>query len=112
MSCSAAPLICIPHFFYNADLLHKQAGTLSGKTGSGPRHAEILTRAASCDNVYRGKFGTIQFRDVPDMEHTGKPFPGHLNGKCFDFTGPYRLNAVVKASQGKPADPIEEAPKS
>ena len=41
MSCSAAPLICIPHFFYNADLLHKQAGTLSGKTGSGPRHAEI-----------------------------------------------------------------------
>ena len=72
----------------------------------------ILTRAASCDNVYRGKFGTIQFRDVPDMEHTGKPFPGHLNGKCFDFTGPYRLNAVVKASQGKPADPIEEAPKS
>ena len=42
MSCSAAPLICIPHFFYNADLLHKQAGTLSGKTGSGPRHAEIL----------------------------------------------------------------------
>jgi hypothetical protein len=25
---------------------------------------------------------------------------------------PYRLNAIVKACQGKPADPIEEAPKS
>ena len=42
VSCSTAPLICIPHFLYNADLLHKQAGTLPGKTGSGPCHAEIL----------------------------------------------------------------------
>ena len=95
MSCSAAPLICIPHFFYNADLLHKQAGTLSGKTGSGPRHAEILTRAASCDNVYRGKFGTIQFRDVPDMEHGGEPLSCHFDGEGFDLAGPHRLDAVA-----------------
>ncbi len=46
------------------------------------------------------------------MHSIGKPFPGHLYGECFDFTGPYRLNAIVKACQGKPADPIEEAPKS
>ena len=42
VSCSTASLICIPHFFYNSDLLHKQAGPSPGKTGSGPRHAEIL----------------------------------------------------------------------
>ena len=42
VSCSTASLICIPHFFYNSDLLHKQAGPSPGKTSSGPRHAEIL----------------------------------------------------------------------
>ena len=109
MSCSAAPLICIPHFFYNADLLHKQAGTLSGKTGSGPRHAEILTRAASCDNVYRGKFGTIQFRDVPDMEHGREPLSCHFDGEGFDLAGPHRLDAVADRREGEPSDSIEQA---
>ena len=109
MSCSAAPLICIPHFFYNADLLHKQAGTLSGKTGSGPRHAEILTRAASCDNVYRGKFGTIQFRDVPDMEHGGEPLSCHFDGEGFDLAGPHRLDAVADRREWEPSDSIEQA---
>ena len=108
MSCSAAPLICIPHFFYNADLLHKQAGTLSGKTGSGPRHAEILTRAASCDNVYRGKFGTIQFRDVPDMEYGGEPLSCHFDGEGFDLAGPHRLDAV--AASGNPPIPSNRLP--
>ena len=109
MSCSAAPLICIPHFFYNADLLHKQAGTLSGKTGSGPRHAEILTRAASCDNVYRGKFGTIQFRDVPDMEYGGEPLSCHFDGEGFDLAGPHRLDAVADRREWEPSDSIEQA---
>ena len=109
MSCSAAPLICIPHFFYNADLLHKQAGTLSGKTGSGPRHAEILTRAASCDNVYRGKFGTIQFRDVPDMGHGREPLSCHFDGEGFDLAGPHRLDAVADRREGEPSDSIEQA---
>ena len=72
----------------------------------------ILTWRTPGDDIHRGQFIAVQFCDVPDMEHIGKPFPGHLYGECFDFTGPYRLNAIVKACQGKPADPIEEAPKS
>lgn len=88
MSCSAAPLICIPHFFYNSDLLHKQAGTLPGKTGSGPRHAEILARAASGDDIHWGQISAVQLRDVPDMEHGGEPLFCHLDGEGFDLAGP------------------------
>ena len=86
MSCSTAPLICIPHFLYNADLLHKQAGTLSGKTGSGPRHAEILTRAASCDNVYRGKFG------IPATNLTTK-------GESIEFSTPSIEGTVTRRNK-------------
>ena len=39
MSCSTASLICIPHFFYNSDLLHKQAVIV----GAGD-HVEIWSR--------------------------------------------------------------------
>ena len=109
MSCSAAPLICIPHFFYNADLLHKQAGTLSGKTGSGPRHAEILTRAASCDNVHRRQFGAVYLRDVPDMEHGREPLLCHFDGEGLNLAGPHRLDAVVDRREREPSNPIEQA---
>ena len=54
----------------------------------------------------------VQLCHIPQMRHIGKVALGDGDRGFFDLACPYRLNAVVKASQGKPADPIEEAPKS
>ena len=110
MSCSTASLICIPHFFYNSDLLHKQAGPSPGKTGSGPRHAEILAGRAASDDVHRWQVGTIEFCDIPDMDHVRESQPSDFDGKRFDLACPQRGDAVMDRCQRKTADPIKETP--
>lgn len=111
MSCSTASLICIPHFLHDADLLHKQPGAFSGKTGPCAGDRQVLTWRTPGDNIHRGQFISFELCDVPDMEHTGEPFFGHLYGECFDLTGPYRLNAVVQTGKREASDPIKEAAK-
>lgn len=110
MSCSTASLICIPHFFHNADLLHEQPGAFSGKTGSGTGDRQVLARRTPGDDIHRGQFISFQLCNIPDMEHTGDSRFGYLYGKCFDLAGPYRFNAVAQAGQREASDPIKEAP--
>lgn len=112
MSCSAAPLICIPHFFDYADLLHEKAGAFSFEAGSGAGHAEVLTRRAARDDVNGRQLGSIQFGDVPDVEHAGEPSFGDLYGERLNLTGPHRGDPVADPRQGKPSDPVEEAPQA
>ena len=40
LSCSASLFICISHLLYDTDLLHKQAGTRPGKSGTHPSHRQ------------------------------------------------------------------------
>ena len=54
----------------------------------------------------------VQLCHIPQVRHIGKVAFRDGDRCFFNLACPYRLNAVVKASQGKPADPIEEAPKS
>lgn len=112
MSCSAASLICIPHFFYHADLLHEKAGAFSLQAGSRASHTEILTRRAACDDVNGRQFCSIQFCNVPDVRHAGEAELGDLYGERLYLTGPQRGDAVVESCQGKPSDPVEEAPQA
>ena len=110
VSCSTASLICIPHFFYNSDLLHKKSGPSPGKTGSCPRHAEILAGRAASDDVHRWQVGTIEFCDIPDMDHVRESQPSDFDGKRFDLACPQRGDAVMDRCQRKTADPIKETP--
>lgn len=112
MSCSAASLICIPHFFYDTDLLHEKAGAFSLQSGSGAGHAEVLTRTAARDDVNGRQLGSIQLGDVPDVEQIGEACFGDLYGERLYLTGPHRGDPVVDPRQGKPSDPIEEAPQA
>ena len=51
--------ICRSHLLYNTNLFHKKAGTGPRKPGTGSRDRQILTRAASADDVHRGQFRAI-----------------------------------------------------
>ena len=108
VSCPATSLICIPHFFYNSDLLHKQTGPSPGKTSSGPCHAEVLTGRTAGNDVYRRQVGAVEFCDVPDMEHIREPQSSDFNGKRLDLARPQRCDTVVERRQREASDPIKE----
>ena len=69
----------------------------------------ILTWAAAADDVYGRKLGTIQLRDIPDMNHVWEPQFCYLDGKGFNFTCPYRRDAIANGAQWEASDPIEKA---
>ena len=105
--CWVSLLFCISHLLYNSDLLHKQTGTCARETGTLSCHGQILAGRATTNDIYWRQLGTVEFCNIPDMDHVGEPMPGHLHGKDFDFTGPYRDDPVMDGSQRKSADPIK-----
>ena len=106
-SCSASQFVCISHLLCKSDLFHKKAGTRTGQTGSGSGHREILTRAAPTYDIYWWQPRTIEFCDIPDMNHIGEAQLGHLDRKGFNFACPHRSDAISHRRQRKAADPIE-----
>ena len=50
-TCSTSCGICTPHFFYNSDLLHKEPGPFTGKTGTPAGHRQVLARTAADDDI-------------------------------------------------------------
>ncbi len=107
-TCPSSLYICRSHLLYDAYLFHKKPGTCSREARTGPGHAEILTRAASADDVHRGQLCPIQLGDVPYVEHIGEVFFRHLDGERLDLAGPDGGDAVAHRRQREPADPIEE----
>ena len=97
------------HLLYNADLVHKKTGALSGKAGTLAGHTKILARAAAADYIHRRQLCSVQLCDIPHMDHIGESQFCHLNGKRFDFTCPYRHDTVMDRSQWKASDSIKKA---
>ena len=67
----------------------------------------ILTRAAPTYDIYWWQLRTIEFCDIPDMNHIGEAQLGHLDRKGFNFARPHRSDAISHRRQRKAADPIE-----
>ena len=56
-----------------------------------------------------GQVRTIQFRDIPHMDHAGDPQLGNVHGKRFYLTGPHRADTAPLCRKRKAADPVEQA---
>lgn len=109
MICPSTLYVCISHLLYNADLLHKKAGAFTGESGSCSGHREILTGAASADDVHGRQCSPVQLCDIPNVDHVGEMALGDFDGKGFDLAGPYRSDPASDRRQWKPANAIEEA---
>jgi hypothetical protein len=109
VSCVAVSLILAPHLLYDSDLFHKQAASLAGKPGAPPRHGQILTWAAACDNVHRRQLRAVQLCNVPEPAHLRESQFCHFDGKGFDFACQQRGDAVADRRQREASDSIKQA---
>jgi hypothetical protein len=89
-------------------LLHKQAGPLTGETGSVTAgNRKVLAWRAPGDYIDRGQFRAFEFCNIPDMEHIREAYLSHGHGERLNLTRPYGLYAVPNSRQGESADAIE-----
>lgn len=109
MTCPSTSFICISHLLYDTDLFLKKAGAFTGKSGSRSGHGEILTRAASANDVHGRQLGSVELRDVPHMDHVGEVVFCDLDGEGFDLAGPDGGDPIPDSGQRKASDAIEEA---
>lgn len=109
LTCPSSSFICRSHLLHDTDLLHEQAGPLARQTQvGGIGYGEILTRAATADDVHRRQQGPVQPGDVPHMEHVGEVVFCHPDGERLNLAGPDRYNAIAHRRQGETANAIEE----
>ena len=101
--------ICISHLLYDADLLHKKAGTRTGKSGSRSGDGEVLARAAAADDVHGRQKRAIELCDIPDVDHVGKVILRYFDGKGFYLARPQRHDAIPHRRQREAPDAIKEA---
>ena len=106
---TASLLVGRPHLPHDPHLLHKKAGTRPRKTCPCASNGQILTRAASADDVHRRQFCTIQLCDVAHMGHAGETQLCDRDGKGFDLRRPHRCDATADRGQRESTNTIEQA---
>jgi len=103
----ASLLVCYPHLPHDPHLLHKKAGTRPRKTCPCASNGQVLTRAASADDVHRRQFRTIQLCDVAHMGHAGETQLCDRDGKGFDLRSPYCRDPFANSRQGEATNAIK-----
>lgn len=72
MICSPSKFIVCSHLLYDSYLLHEKAGARTGKSGTRSGDGEVLTWAAAADDVHDRQLRSVQFCDIPNMDHIGE----------------------------------------